>query len=229
VAERLLLVGMAESGPPHRTAAWATDAPLDAAVEPQLRRPWPIAFCGGRRKCAIAVPCSGAGRPPWRWRPVPLQVIDELREIDFGQWENRTLAEVTAEQPAAVDRWRRSTPSLPSPTGKASAAFLSRVHAISDRLVQVDASTVLVVTHGGVIRTMICHLLGLEPRKYVAFDVPYAALAVIEIFEGQGVLAALERPDDTMLGWQLHCHPEFTGAAVQLPHQPRDLAEGDHG
>jgi len=52
---------------------------------------------------------------------------------------------------------------------------------------------VLAVAHGGVIRTMICHLLGLEPHRYVAFDVPYAALAVIDVFDGRGVLAALER------------------------------------
>ncbi len=43
---------------------------------------------------------------------------------------------------------------------------------------------------------MICHLLGLEPRHYMTFDVPYSALAVIDLFDGKGVLAALERNDD---------------------------------
>ena len=53
----------------------------------------------------------------------------------------------------------------------------------------------LAVTHGGVIRTMICHLLGLEPQQYVVFEVPYAALVVIDLFDGKGVLAALERSE----------------------------------
>ena len=52
----------------------------------------------------------------------------------------------------------------------------------------------LAVTHGGVVRAMICHLLGLEPRKYVAFRAPYAAIAAIDLFDGQGVLALLEPP-----------------------------------
>ena len=43
---------------------------------------------------------------------------------------------------------------------------------------------------------MICHLLGLEPRHYVAFDVPYCGLAVIDLLDGKGVLAALERSND---------------------------------
>ena len=73
--------------------------------------------------------------------------------------------------------------------------FLRRVYAAADRLAQTEVRTVLAVTHGGVVRTMICHLLGLEPCKYVAFDVPYAAMAVIDLFDGKGVLAALERPD----------------------------------
>jgi broad specificity phosphatase PhoE len=62
-------------------------------------------------------------------------------------------------------------------------------------LIHAEAQTVLAVTHGGVIRAMICHLLALEPRQYVAFDVPYAAMVVIDLFDGKGVLAALERPE----------------------------------
>ena len=58
----------------------------------------------------------------------------------------------------------------------------------------------LAVTHGGVVRMMICHLLGLEFRQYVAFDVPYCGLAVIDLVGGKGVLAALERPEGTGSG-----------------------------
>ena len=47
----------------------------------------------------------------------------------------------------------------------------------------------LAVTHGGVIRAMICHLLGLEPRNYVLFEVDYAAVVVLHLFDGKGVLA----------------------------------------
>ena len=53
----------------------------------------------------------------------------------------------------------------------------------------------LAIAHGGVIRTLLCHFLGLEPRFYVAFRPSYAALAVLELHDGRGVLGALESTD----------------------------------
>ena len=53
---------------------------------------------------------------------------------------------------------------------------------------------VLAVTHGGV-AAMISSLLGLDPRHYLAFDVPYAGLAVIDLVDGKGVFEALECGD----------------------------------
>jgi alpha-ribazole phosphatase len=195
VAKRLLLVRHGRVGPAHiGRLLGATDAPLDAAAEPQLRaladcivrRAPQVCYCSPMQRCRQTAAAVAPG--------LPLQVIDDLREIDFGQWEDRTLAEAAAGQPAAVDRWAAFDLDFAFPGGESIGGFLRRVHAAADRLVQADAATVLAVTHGGVIRTMICYLLGLEPRKYVAFDVPYAGMAVIELFEGHGVLAALEQP-----------------------------------
>jgi len=126
---------------------------------------------------------------------LPLHFDADLREIDFGQWENRTFAEASAGNPSLVDRWAAFAPDFAFPGGESLGGFLHRVQAVADRLIRAEARTVLAVTHGGVIRTMICHLLGLEPRQYVAFDVPYAAIVMIDLFDGKGVLAALERPD----------------------------------
>lgn len=124
-----------------------------------------------------------------------VEVEDDLREIDFGQWECRTFAEAAAENPTLADRWAAFAPDLAFPGGEDLRSFLRRVRGVADRLVRARASTVLAVTHGGVIRAMLCHLLGLEPRHFMAFGVPYAALAVIDVFDGKGVLTALEPPD----------------------------------
>jgi broad specificity phosphatase PhoE len=51
------------------------------------------------------------------------------------------------------------------------------------------ADTVLAVTHGGAVRAIICHLLGLEPQHYVLFEVDYAAPVVLHLLDGRGVLA----------------------------------------
>jgi alpha-ribazole phosphatase len=117
---------------------------------------------------------------------------NDLREIDFGRWENCNFAQVRASDPALVDRWATLAPDFAFPGGECLAGFFERVRSTADRLVEEPVETVLVVTHGGVIRAMLCYLLGLDPRHYVVFHVGCASLAVIDLFDGQGVLSALE-------------------------------------
>ncbi len=195
-AKRLLLVRHAQVAAGRAgQLIGATDLPLDPSGEVQAR-----ALAGRLVRWAPRV-CFGS--PMQRCRQtaaaavsdLPLHIDADLREIDFGRWETRTFAEAAADDPSLVDRWATLSPDFAFPGGESVGDFLRRVHAVADRLARVEAETVLAVTHGGVIRAMICHLLGLDPQKYVVFDVPYAAVVVINLFDGKGVLAALERPE----------------------------------
>ncbi|MZD09598.1 histidine phosphatase family protein, partial [Streptomyces sp. SID5785] len=49
-----------------------------------------------------------------------------LRDCDMGRWRGRTLGEVTAVEPAAVDHWLRDPRSAPH-GGEPLLAFISRV------------------------------------------------------------------------------------------------------
>ena len=195
MAQRLLLMRHARI-PAHLQGklVGSTDVALDgsgqrqalaqakrvARWQPQVCFSSPLQRC--RQTASAAVP------------GLTVHVDAELREIDFGRWETRTFAEAAADDPERADRWAAFAPDFAFPEGEDLAGFLQRVRAMAERLLREPAATVLAVTHGGVIRAMICHLIGLDPRHYVAFDVPYAAVAVIERCDGKGVLAALERP-----------------------------------
>jgi broad specificity phosphatase PhoE len=173
----------------------ATDAPLAplsqsqaSALAARVMRWAPHAcHCSPLQRCRQTASVVAPG--------LPLLVDPDLREIDFGEWEKRTFEEAARRDPALVERWGNFDADFAFPGGESVGGFMCRVRAAADRLIQAEQQIVLAVTHGGVIRTMICHLLGLEPRNYLAFDVPYAAMAVIELFDGRGVLAALVRPD----------------------------------
>ena len=198
----------------------ASDLPLDPAGEAQARsvaqrvRRWApqACYCSPLERCRQTASAAAPDLPP--------QMDMDLREIDFGEWERRTFAEAAGDNPSLVDRWAAFSPEFAFPGGESLRGFLSRVQSAAQRLAQAEALTVLAVTHGGVVRTMLCHLLGLEARHYLAFDVPYAALAVIDLFDGKGVLAALERPESCETGFPPR---EFDAGAMPL------LAEGGHG
>jgi len=170
----------------------ATDLPLDDFGRRQC--------CGLAARVAELVPGRCYSSPKQRCAETAQVVAgnlaiapdDDLREIAFGRWEERSFEEIRQTDPDLVARWAAFAPDFAFPGGEGLAGFLRRVHAAADRLIAEPAETVLAVTHGGVIRAMICHLLRLDPRQYVLFHVGYAALAVIDLDDGRGVLTALE-------------------------------------
>lgn len=85
------------------------------------------------------------------------EVILELAECDFGDWENKKADELM--QDPKFLRWMENGQSTPPPNGESSMVFMQRVCAGFEMLVQNmmslgDESAVL-VTHGGVIMTIL--------------------------------------------------------------------------
>ncbi len=122
------------------------------------------------------------------------EIDSDLREIDFGRWEGMTFDAIQASDPEAVARWARFEPDFAFPGGEAIEAFLTRIRRAAKRFSEFEGPSVLAVTHAGVIRAMICHLLGLSPRQYVLFDVKPASLTKIAVYGDSGVLSCLSDP-----------------------------------
>jgi len=121
----------------------------------------------------------------------PLDTLDSLREIDFGRWEGLTFAEIAAQDPELVDEWQRDALAFHFPGGEQTGHFWQRVDQALQVIATISAERVLVISHGGVIRAMLCSLLGLPFDKYLAFAVQPAALTVLDVQGRRGVLQAL--------------------------------------
>lgn len=114
---------------------------------------------------------------------------DRLREIDFGAYEMKTFREISAIG-VEMDAWREYV-DLSFPGGESVAHFVERIKGILDELRLEQDGQILLLTHGGVIRTMICLALGITVKNYLLFDVKCAALSRIELYSKGGVLTAL--------------------------------------
>ena len=115
----------------------------------------------------------------------------DLREIDFGRWEEMGFAEIAAADPAAVERWAALDEDFAFPGGESLGGFSKRIGAVAGRIAVDPAGTVVAFTHGGVIRYLICHFLGLEDRNYLLFDVKPGSLCELSLDGGKGVLVRL--------------------------------------
>lgn len=118
----------------------------------------------------------------------------DLREVDFGRWEGKTFSEISQADPQLVEQWASLADDFVFPGGESWAGFVERIARVSGRLAVNPAENILVITHGGVIRSLICHLLGLAARNYLLFDVRCGGCCVIDLFEGKGVLRGLNEP-----------------------------------
>ena len=127
-----------------------------------------------------------------------VEVDEDLREVDFGRWEGLSFEEISASDDgndnggngnhASIDRWSSFDPRFTFPGGESLDGFVARVARAADRLAECAGENVLAVAHGGVIRSMICHLLGLQPKNYLLFNVKPASITTIDLFDGRGVL-----------------------------------------
>jgi broad specificity phosphatase PhoE len=93
-------------------------------------------------------------------------LLDELREVDFGEWEGLTAEEIRARDPIRFEDWRQRHPGFAYPGGERTADFQARVDRAVAGMRASGVSSILVVVHKGVIRAIARTLAGVElPRE----------------------------------------------------------------
>ena len=122
-------------------------------------------------------------------REIEVLTCPELREIDYGNCEGLTFKEIAARFPEVVEPWLGYSPDLTFPGGERLAGFIERVGGFLDRLERNPQwRTVLVVSHGGVIRVLLCRLLGLSSDHWWQFRVDNTSLSIVETNERRAIL-----------------------------------------
>jgi alpha-ribazole phosphatase len=119
------------------------------------------------------------------------EVNDLLKEVDFGRWEGKSFSEILASDPGSVTAWANDPNHFCFPGGEALPDFHLRISAIKNLLEEEGCRRILVVSHGGVIRHLLCLFLGLSVEKYLAFDVQPGGYSSLTVYENGAVLTGL--------------------------------------
>jgi probable phosphoglycerate mutase len=110
---------------------------------------------------------------------LPVEIDDDVRECDFGEWEGLTFAEVQRQWPDDLTAWLASTEVAP-PKGESIAEVLARVRRARDRLLRRHpARTVLVVSHVTPIKQLVCLALGVPPATVFRMELAPASTSVV--------------------------------------------------
>jgi alpha-ribazole phosphatase/probable phosphoglycerate mutase len=89
-----------------------------------------------------------------------VQIDERLREIGFGVWEGMTYEKVKSMYPEEYEKWFTNNAELKVPGGESIDELLARFLPVLSELADKHEGTVLVVSHGGLIKTVLNYLHG---------------------------------------------------------------------
>lgn len=98
---------------------------------------------------------------------LPVQTLDALIDIDYGQWQGLTQGEAQARWPAEAGLWQRRPDLVRPPGGESLQDVLARIAEVLRLMTgRHPQETVLLVGHDSVNRVLLLHALELPLGRY---------------------------------------------------------------
>jgi probable phosphoglycerate mutase len=132
--------------------------------------------------------------PIARDRGLPVQTLDELIEVDFGEWTGLTFAELDERED--WQRFNATRGSAPVPGGETAPQVQARIVGALETLARRHAGeTIAAVSHGDVIRNAVLHAAGTPIDLWHRFEISPASITAVAI-DGSAfrLLTVNERP-----------------------------------
>jgi broad specificity phosphatase PhoE len=115
----------------------------------------------------------------------------ELREINYGNAEGLTFEEIRHLYPEVAESIANFSLQLEFPNGESFEGFAARTSAFLDELKRYQPSqTILITSHSGPLRVLVCCLLGLDLGHWRQFRLDFASLSILETYP-QGAIVNL--------------------------------------
>ena len=112
-------------------------------------------------------------------------LVEDLRECHFGDWEDLTITEVLEKWPDDLQKWATDD-TIPPPGGECWADLGDRVERwFKEALERYENRTVLAVTHGGAILSLVRRVLGIQRDAMDAFLVETGSLSMLHCSDGR--------------------------------------------
>lgn len=112
------------------------------------------------------------------------RISPEFREVNFGLWEGLTYEEIMATWPEVLSAIYTKPGSALIPGGESFDEVQRRtVIGITECIAHHQEETIVVVSHGGTMRVLLCHALGLPIEKMWSLRQDSTAINIVEYYE----------------------------------------------
>ena len=122
-----------------------------------------------------------------------LEIIseDDFREIHFGEWEGKTVPELTEKYGESYTNFIREPHKYGFPGEGSVENVINRIKPGIDRLIAEEKGNVLIVSHGGIIRLMIMYIMGLDSTWFTKMWINNTGVSIVEIKNDRRLLLTL--------------------------------------
>ncbi len=162
-------IGLSETGRAQmaQVAEYLKTEPVAAIYTSSRSR----ALESARILCAVAA-CS-------------IEVVEDLREIAFGEFEGLPYDEIAARYPDIYRQWMETPTEVRFPNGESFSEMRGRILRAFDAIQRErEGQTVAIVSHGGVNRILIAWTLQVADNCLFRLAQDYAAINLLELVDG---------------------------------------------
>lgn len=155
-------------------------------------RPWQKIVTSPLKRCRLI---SEELAEQWQ---VPIAVEESFREMSFGDWEGKPVAQIHEQQQEQVKQFYRNPVGNTPPNGEPIVDVQARMQNAFEQILQNHLDQhLLLVQHGVSIRVMLLTLLNIPLNQLATLEIPYAGMARVKIYTGENnhraVLSGLNR------------------------------------
>lgn len=169
--------------------AGSTDSPLSAKgrLQAESLRSSITTYAPDSCLCSPMLRCQETASILLPEGPPAIEIMQDLREMNFGAWEGKTFAEIAAEDQLGLNRMLAFDRAFAPSGGETLGEFFQRVQRVGEEIKTSISKKILVVTHGGVIRSLINDFLKIQTKEsFYAFEVAPATMIEVILYEGGG-------------------------------------------
>jgi alpha-ribazole phosphatase len=122
-----------------------------------------------------------------RYHFLKINILPELREIDFGDWEGKTHDEIQREWKGLLAKWEKGPSKIKIPRGESIKDLAERVRSTIEKIIgNHPDQRIAIVTHGGPIRIILMDALGLGLDDWWKTITSNGGISIIEYQSNKG-------------------------------------------
>ncbi len=143
-------------------------------------------YCSDLKRARVTAEMLVDGR---NLAPIP---SPELREVDYGECEGLTFSQIKERYPHVAEGVYAPEKGLEFPGGESFAAMVERITRFKDRLARhAPADNILIVSHSGPLRSLICSLLGISQGCWRQLRIDNASLSIVDTYPPRAAILSL--------------------------------------